>query len=136
MQVAKIMAGYTLGEAEQFRRAMTHKRSYEAMERLCDDLVERMLARGHTKDLAEEIRRMVIGFADYGFVPRLPVRPHRVDLGHPEAALPREYYAAILNSQPMGFYAPTPSSGTPTATASACSPSTSTSAPGTASSRF
>ena len=39
MQVAQIMAGYTLGEAEQFRRAMTHKRSYEAMERLCDDLV-------------------------------------------------------------------------------------------------
>jgi len=108
MQVAKIMAGYTLGEAEQFRRAMTHKRSYEAMERLCDDLVERMLARGHTKDLAEEIRRMVIGFAGYGF-PRAHAYPF-AHIALISATLklryPAEYYAAILNSQPMGFYAP------------------------------
>ncbi|MFN8637487.1 MAG: error-prone DNA polymerase [Chloroflexota bacterium] len=108
MQVAQIMAGYTLGEGEQFRRAMTHKRSYEAMERLCDDLVERMLARGHGKDLAEEIRRMVIGFAGYGF-PRAHAYPF-AHLALVSATLklrhPAEYYAAILNSQPMGFYAP------------------------------
>jgi error-prone DNA polymerase len=108
MQVATIMAGYTLGEAEQFRRAMTHKRSYEAMERLCDDLVQRMLALGHTTALAEEIRRMVIGFAGYGF-PRAHAYPF-AHLALVSATLklryPAEYYAAILNSQPMGFYAP------------------------------
>ena len=108
MQVAKIMAGYTLGEAEQFRRAMTHKRSYEAMERLCDDLVERMLKLGHTEALAEEIRRMVIGFAGYGF-PRAHAYPF-AHLALISATLklryPAEYYAALLNSQPMGFYAP------------------------------
>jgi len=108
MQVATIMAGYTLGEAEQLRRAMTHKRSYEAMSRLCDDLVERMLARGHDKPLAEEIRQMVIGFAGYGF-PRAHAYPF-AHLALVSATLkllyPAEYYAALLNSQPMGFYAP------------------------------
>ena len=108
MQVATIMAGYTLGESEQFRRAMTHKRSYEAMERLCDDLVERMLALGHPPELAQEIRQMVIGFAGYGF-PRAHAYPF-AHLALVSATLklryPAEYYAALLNSQPMGFYAP------------------------------
>ena len=108
MQVATIMAGYTLGESEQLRRAMTHKRSYEAMERLCDGLVQRMLARGHGQALAEEIRRMVIGFAGYGF-PRAHAYPF-AHLALVSATLklryPAEYYAALLNSQPMGFYAP------------------------------
>jgi error-prone DNA polymerase len=87
---------------------MTHKRSYEAMERLCDDLVQRMLALGHSQALAEEIRRMVIGFAGYGF-PRAHAYPF-AHLALVSATLklryPAEYYAAILNSQPMGFYAP------------------------------
>ncbi|MGE3912760.1 MAG: DNA polymerase III subunit alpha, partial [Chloroflexota bacterium] len=108
MQVATIMAGYALGEAEQLRRAMTHKRSYEAMEALCEDLVERMLARGHSKALAEEIRRMVVGFAGYGF-PRAHAYPF-AHLALVSATLklrhPAEYLAALLNSQPMGFYAP------------------------------
>jgi error-prone DNA polymerase len=108
MQVATIMAGYRLGEAEQLRRAMTHKRSYEAMEQLCDDLVERMLQRGHPPALAEEIRRMVVGFAGYGF-PRAHAYPF-AHLALVSATLrlryPAEYYAALLNSQPMGFYAP------------------------------
>jgi error-prone DNA polymerase len=108
MQVATIMAGYKLGEAEQLRRAMTHKRSYEAMEALCDDLVQRMLALGHDKGLAEEIRRMIVGFAGYGF-PRAHAYPF-AHLALVSATLkllyPAEYLAAILNSQPMGFYAP------------------------------
>ena len=90
MQVAKIMAGYTLGEAEQFRRAMTHKRSYEAMERLCDDLVERMLTLGHDAgagrgDPADGDRVCRLRLPAR---PCLPVRAPGADLGHPEAALP------------------------------------------------
>jgi error-prone DNA polymerase len=108
MQLAAIMGGYTLGESEQLRRAMTHKRSYEAMEQLCEELVQRMLARGHARVLAEEVRRMVIGFAGYGF-PRAHAYPF-AHLALVSATLrlryPAEYYAALLNSQPMGFYAP------------------------------
>jgi error-prone DNA polymerase len=108
MQVATIMAGYSLGEAEQLRRAMTHKRSFEAMDQLCDDLVRRMLHRGHPPALAEEIRRMVVGFAGYGF-PRAHAYPF-AHLALVSATLklrhPAQYYAALLNSQPMGFYAP------------------------------
>ena len=108
MQVATIMGGYTLGEGERLRRAMTHKRSYEHMAALCDDLVEKMLARGHPPALAEEIRRMIVGFAGYGF-PRahayafahLALVSATLKLRHPAA-----YYAALLNCQPMGFYAP------------------------------
>ena len=108
MQVATIMAGFTLGEGEQLRRAMTHKRSYDHMYALCDDLVQRMLERGHPPALAEEIRRMVIGFAGYGF-PRAHAYPF-AHLALVSATLklhePAEYYAALLNCQPMGFYAP------------------------------
>ncbi|MCC6179480.1 MAG: DNA polymerase III subunit alpha [Chloroflexi bacterium] len=108
MQVATIVAGYGLGEAEQLRRAMTHKRSYDHMHALCEDLVQRMLARGHPLALAEEIRQMVIGFAGYGF-PRAHAYPF-AHLALVSATLrlhyPAEYYAALLNCQPMGFYAP------------------------------
>ncbi len=108
MQVAMIMAGYRPGEAEQLRRAMTHKRSYEHMNALCDDLVARMLARGHPLALAEEIRKMVVSFAGYGF-PRAHAYPF-AHLALVSATLklryPAAFYAALLNCQPMGFYAP------------------------------
>jgi len=108
MQVATIMAGYSLGEAEQLRRAMTHKRSYAAMEEICAEMVERMLKLGRPPALAEEIRQMVVGFAGYGF-PRAHAYPF-AHLALTSATLklryPADYYAALLNSQPMGFYAP------------------------------
>jgi error-prone DNA polymerase len=108
MQVANIMGGYTLGESEQLRRAMTHKRSHEAMQEICDELARRMGERGHPPELVQEIRQMVEGFAGYGF-PRAHAYPF-AHLALVSATLklhyPAEYYAAILNSQPMGFYAP------------------------------
>ncbi|MFN8525652.1 MAG: error-prone DNA polymerase [Chloroflexota bacterium] len=108
MQVAMIMGGYTPGEAERLRRAMTHKRSFDHMNELCDDLEARIRARGHSAELATEIRKTVVGFAGYGF-PRAHAYPF-AHLALVSATLklryPAAFYAALLNCQPMGFYAP------------------------------
>ena len=108
MQVAMICGGYTPGEADQLRRAMSNKRSLETMEAAVGDLRERMLARGFDANLAELIKAMVFGFAGYGFP-----RAHAYAFAHLaliSATLklrhPAEFAAALLNSQPMGFYAP------------------------------
>ncbi|MBI3971049.1 MAG: error-prone DNA polymerase [Chloroflexi bacterium] len=108
IQVAVIAAGYTPGEADQLRRAMSHKRSYERMNALCQDLVARMLARGYPPRVADDVRQMIVGFAGYGF-PRAHAYPF-AHLALISATLrlryPAAYYAAMLNCQPMGFYAP------------------------------
>ena len=108
IQVAVIAAGYTPGEADQLRRAMSHKRSEEKMREVCGEMVDRMTARGYDASTAEAVRDMVVGFAGYGF-PRAHAYPFAhlalisatLRLRYPEA-----YYAALLNCQPMGFYAP------------------------------
>ena len=108
MQVAMICGGYTPGEADQLRCAMSNKRSYETMAAAVGDLKQRMLARGYAAELAELIQAMVFGFAGYGF-PRahayafahLALISATLKLRHPAV-----FYAALLNSQPMGFYAP------------------------------
>ena len=108
IQVAVIAAGYTPGEADQLRRAMSHKRSEERMHEVCAEMVDRMTARGYDASTAEAVRDMVVGFAGYGF-PRAHAYPFAhlalisatLRLRYPEA-----YYAALLNCQPMGFYAP------------------------------
>ncbi|HEU5316756.1 MAG TPA: DNA polymerase III subunit alpha, partial [Chloroflexota bacterium] len=108
ISVAVTAAGYTPGEADQLRRAMSHKRSVEYMDRACQELVERMVARGHDRETAENVRKMIVGFAGYGFP-----RSHAYAFAHLaliSATLrlryPAAYYCALLNCQPMGFYAP------------------------------
>ncbi|MBM4437335.1 MAG: error-prone DNA polymerase, partial [Actinobacteria bacterium] len=108
MQVAMLCGGYTPGEADQLRRAMSNKRSTETMQAAVGDLKDRMLARGFAAQLAELIQAMVFGFAGYGFP-----RAHAYAFAHlalVSATLklrhPAVFYAALLNSQPMGFYAP------------------------------
>ena len=108
IQVSTICAGYTPGQADQLRRAMTHKRSYERLSGLCEEVVTRMMERGHSFEVADSVRKMIVGFAGYGF-PRAHAYPF-AHLALISATLrhryPAAYYAAILNCQPMGFYAP------------------------------
>jgi error-prone DNA polymerase len=108
IQVAVTAAGYTPGEGDQLRRAMSHKRSYERLEALTAELIDRMTRNGYPRQEAEAVRRMIVGFAGYGF-PRshayafahLALISATLRLTHPAA-----YYAALLNCQPMGFYTP------------------------------
>jgi error-prone DNA polymerase len=108
IQVAMICAGYTPGQADQLRRAMSHKRSYERLSGLCEEVVTRMMEHGHSYEVADSVRKMIVGFAGYGF-PRAHAYPF-AHLALISATLrhryPAAYYAAILNCQPMGFYAP------------------------------
>jgi error-prone DNA polymerase len=107
MQVAISCAGFSPGEADNLRRAMGHKRSREKMAAIHDALVNGMIANGIATDLAERIYKQINGFADYGF-PESHAASFAL-LVYASAFL-RYYYApeflaAILNAQPMGFYA-------------------------------
>ncbi|MFN8878633.1 MAG: DNA polymerase III subunit alpha [Gemmatimonadota bacterium] len=108
MQVAIAAAGFTAGEADLLRKAMGHKRSRERMADICLKMVEGMRANGIPEDVARRIYHQINAFADYGFP-----ESHAASFAlivYASAYL-RHYYApeflaAILNSQPMGFYAP------------------------------
>ncbi|MEO6525428.1 MAG: PHP domain-containing protein [Gemmatimonadaceae bacterium] len=108
MQVAIALAGFTAGDADVLRRAMGHKRSRERMAAICQRMLDGMAKNGIASVDADRIFNQINGFADYGFP-----ESHAASfallvyasayLKHYYAA---EFTAAILNAQPMGFYAP------------------------------
>jgi error-prone DNA polymerase len=108
MQVAVACAGFSPAQADSLRRAMGHKRSREKMAAIRDELVGGMINNGIAKDLAERIYNQINGFADYGF-PESHAASFAL-LVYASAYLryhyAPEFLAAILNAQPMGFYAP------------------------------
>ncbi|MBL8717576.1 MAG: DNA polymerase III subunit alpha [Myxococcales bacterium] len=108
MKVAIEVGGFSPVEADRLRRAMAHKRSRREMDELGAMLVERMGARGIAAEIAERIVKQLTAFADYGF-PESHAASFAL-LVYASAWLrhhhPPEFYAAILNAQPMGFYAP------------------------------
>ncbi len=108
MRLAVIAAGFTPGEADELRRVMTHKRSHERLEQMRGRLVAGMAERSIPLCDAEEILRQLHGFAGYGF-PESHAASFAL-LVYASAWLKRHHPAAfacaLLNSQPMGFYAP------------------------------
>ncbi len=108
MQVAIAAAGFTPGESDLLRKAMGHKRSRERMAEICQKMLHGMEANGIAPDIALRIFNQINAFADYGFP-----ESHAASFAlivYASAYL-RHYYApeflcAILNAQPMGFYAP------------------------------
>ena len=108
MQVAIAAAGFTPGEADELRRAMGHKRSHERMARICGKLVDGMAKNGIEPDVARRIFNQISAFADYGF-PESHAASFAL-LVYASAWLklyyPAEFACALLNAQPMGFYAP------------------------------
>ena len=108
MQVAVACAGFTPGEADILRKAMGHKRSRERMSAICQKLIDGMKANGIAEDIALRIYNQINAFADYGF-PESHAASFAL-LVYASAYLKHyyapEFTAAILNAQPMGFYAP------------------------------
>ena len=108
MQVAIAAAGFTPGEADVLRRAMGHKRSRERMAAICQKMIVGMEANGIAPDVALRIYNQINAFADYGF-PESHAASFAL-LVYASAYLKHyyapEFTAAILNAQPMGFYAP------------------------------
>ena len=108
MQVAIACAGFSAGEADMLRRAMGHKRSRERMAAICEKLIEGMKTNGIAEETAIRIYNQINAFADYGF-PESHAASFAL-LVYASAYLKHhyapEFTAAILNAQPMGFYAP------------------------------
>ena len=108
MQVAIAAAGFTPGQADELRRAMGHKRSHERMAKICGKLVDGMAKNGIEPDVARRIFNQISAFADYGF-PESHAASFAL-LVYASAWCKRYYPAecacALLNAQPMGFYAP------------------------------
>ncbi|HUU53660.1 MAG TPA: DNA polymerase III subunit alpha, partial [Armatimonadota bacterium] len=106
LEVASALAGFTLGQSDSLRRAMTHDRSVEEMEKIGDAFLEGCKRRGVTRGVAEEAFRQLSAFAAYGFC-----RAHAAsfaiiayETAYLKAHYPAEFLAGILSNQPMGFY--------------------------------
>ncbi|NPT41029.1 DNA polymerase III subunit alpha [Paraburkholderia sp. 1N] len=108
MQVAILAAGFTAGEADQLRRAMAAWKRKGGLEKYYDRIVNGMQERGYDLAFAEGIFEQIKGFGEYGFPEShaasfalLVYASSWLKCHEPEAFL-----AAMLNSQPMGFYSP------------------------------
>ena len=108
MQVAVVAAGFTPGEADQLRRAMGGWRRPGLIDDFRKKLIDGMRRRGFPQEFAERVFRQIRGFGEYGFP-----ESHAASfakLVYVSAWLkhyfPSAFVAAMINSQPMGFYAP------------------------------
>jgi error-prone DNA polymerase len=108
MRLAIVAAGFTPEEADQLRRAMATFRRAGGVSRYHDKLVEGMVRRGYARDFAERVFAQIEGFGAYGFP-----ESHAASFAHLVYASawikchhPAVFACALLNSQPMGFYAP------------------------------
>jgi len=108
MRLAVVAAGFTPGEADQLRRAMGAWRRPGVIDEFHRRLVDGMLARGLSQTFAEQVFQQLRGFGEYGF-PESHAASFAL-LVYVSAWLkrhhPAAFTAALLGSQPMGFYAP------------------------------
>src|SRR4029077_3096255 len=108
MRLAIVAAGFTPGEADQLRRAMGAWRSSGGLDPFRERLLEGMSAKGYPAEFAQRIYQQMLGFGEYGFpdahAPRFS--PLVYDSAWLKCYEPAAFTCALLNSQPMGFYAP------------------------------
>jgi error-prone DNA polymerase len=108
MRLVVVAAGFTPGEADQLRRAMGAWRSTGVIDQFEHKLIQGMLSRGYTEEFARSLFRQIEGFGSYGF-PESHAASFAL-LVYVSAWIkchhPAIFLAALLNSQPMGFYGP------------------------------
>src|SRR5262249_20205061 len=108
LEVAIEMGGFSPGQADQFRRAMSRRRSKEAMEGFRASFLSGAVHKGVKPHEANNVFDKLHAFSEFGF-PKSHAYAFAV-LAYQSAWLRHyygaEYYAALLNNQPMGFYAP------------------------------
>jgi error-prone DNA polymerase len=108
LEVAIALAGFSVGEAEGLRRAMSRKRSHDALEAYRDRFVAGALGKGVDEETANLVYDKLVGFSGFGFP-----KSHAAAFGllaYQSSWLrhhyPAEFLCALLNAQPMGFYPP------------------------------
>ena len=108
LEVAIALAGFTVGEAEGLRRAMSRKRSHDALEAYRGRFVVGAAAKGVDPDTADQVFDKLVGFSGFGF-PKAHAAAFGL-LAYQSQWLRRhfaaEFLCALLNAQPMGFYPP------------------------------
>ena len=106
IKLAMVAAGFSGGEADALRRAMSSWKRHGELDQFRHKLVGGMVTRGYDKAFAERLYQQILGFGEYGF-PESHAASFAV-LTYASAWLkyhyPAAFYCAILNSQPMGFY--------------------------------
>jgi error-prone DNA polymerase len=108
MQLAMVAAGFTPGEADALRRAMAAWKRKGGLEPFEKKLTEGMRERGYPEEFAKRIFQQVMGFGEYGF-PESHAASFALiayDTAWLKCHEPAAFTCALLNSQPMGFYAP------------------------------
>jgi len=108
LRVAMAVAGFSPSAADKLRRAMSRARSSADMEKLRAPFVDGAGANGVGADVANEVFRQIAAFAEFGFC-----KSHAAAFAltayhtaHLKLYYPSEFYVALLNNQPMGFYSP------------------------------
>ncbi len=108
MKIALDAAKFSSLEANRLRKAMATFRSRGMVDELQDMMVERMVARGYDRDFAQRCFNQIRGFGEYGFP-----ESHAASFAHLvyvsswlKCHFPAAFACGLLNSQPMGFYAP------------------------------
>ncbi len=108
LEVAMALSGFTPGQAEGLRRAMSRKRSRDAMLRMWREFRDGARERGVDDEVIRTVFTKLVGFSNFGF-PKAHASAFAV-LAYQSAWLrrhhPAEFLAALLNAQPMGFYPP------------------------------
>ncbi|HLE98710.1 MAG TPA: hypothetical protein VI540_02345, partial [Gaiellaceae bacterium] len=108
LEVAIALAGFTVGEAEGLRRAMSRKRSHDALEAYRGRFVAGAAEKGVDEEVANTVFDKLVGFSGFGFP-----KAHAAAFGllayqsqWLRRHFPGEFLCALLNAQPMGFYPP------------------------------
>ncbi|MFC7499059.1 error-prone DNA polymerase [Enterovirga sp. GCM10030262] len=108
MKVAIVGAGFTPADADALRRSMATFKATGGVSRFRDKMIGGMIGKGYTQDFAERTFRQIEGFGSYGFpeshaasFARIAYASSWMKCHHPDI-----FCAALLNAQPMGFYAP------------------------------
>ncbi|WP_395613548.1 error-prone DNA polymerase [Allosphingosinicella sp.] len=108
MKVAIVGAGFSPAKADALRRSMATFKTTGGVSHFREDMISGMMAKGYTQDFAERTFKQIEGFGSYGFpeshaasFAKIAYASSWMKYYHPEI-----FCAALLNAQPMGFYAP------------------------------
>jgi len=108
LKIAMIMANFSGDEAEELRRALSFHRSEERMNRVSVKLRDAMARNQVASDVIEKVLHSITSFALYGFPESHAISFAILAYGsaYLKAHRPAEFYASLINNQPMGFYTP------------------------------
>mgnify|MGYP003861802199 CR=1 FL=1 len=108
IEIATAVAGFSPGESDRLRRAMTHFRSEKEMEAIGELFVAKATARGVEASVARSIFSCILGYAGYGFCEAhaAAFALTAYQTAYLACHRPAAWFAALLNHQPMGYYPP------------------------------